>query len=85
MNLEKVMNEFVDDYMKRGVYASREELLNVLEEVKVIVSANKDKTPEEIIDIMFEKNIKELEELRQKYPVPGYTASINVDNINVKL
>lgn len=85
MNLEKVMNDFVDDYMKRGVYASREELLNVLEEVKVIVSANKDKTPEEIIDIMFEKNIKELEELRQKYPVPGYTASINVDNINVKL
>lgn len=58
MNLEKVMNAFVDDYMKRGVYASREELLNVLEEVKAIVSANKDKTPEEIIDIMFEKTLK---------------------------
>ena len=85
MNLEKIMNDFVDDYQKRGVYASREELLNVLEEVKTIVTNNKDKTPEEIIDIMFEKNIRELEEIRQKYPAPGYTASINVDNITVKL
>ena len=85
MNLEKIMNEFVDDYIKRGTYASREELLHVLEDVKDIVNANKDKTPEEIVDIMFEQNIRQLEDIRQKYPAPGYTASINVDNITVKL
>ena len=85
MNLEKLMYDFVDDYIKKGTFASKEELLSVVNEMKDIINNNKDKTPEEIIDIIIKKPLEELEVIRQKYLTPGYANSIKIDNINVKL
>ena len=85
MNLEKLMYDFVDDYIEKGTFASKEELLLVVNEMKDIINNNKDKTPEEIIDIIIRKPLEDLESIRQKYPTPGYTSSIRIDNINVKL
>ena len=45
----------------------------------------KDKSPEEIIDLMTVDIIKDFENTRCKYGNPGYTGSISVSNINVKL
>ena len=30
-------------------------------------------------------NINQLEDIRNKYPIPGYTVGVNVENINVKM
>lgn len=85
MSIEKIMNDFIDEYLKRGTYATREGLLSIISDVKELVLSNKDVTVEELIDFMLEKNISELEDIRRKYPTPGYTVSINVLNYNIKL
>lgn len=85
MNLEKVIYDFVNDYMAKGTYASKEQLFAEADEMKKILENNKDKTPEEIIDVLIREPLKSLEMIRQKYPTPGYTSSIRIDNINVKL
>lgn len=85
MYLEKILNEFVDEYMTRGTYAEKNVIFKLASEMKEILSNNKDRTPEEIISAAIVSNVVQLEDVIKKYGVPGYTASINVDNINVKL
>src|SRR5574344_149583 len=85
MSLDKLVNEFVDEQMVRGTYASREQIEHYTNNMKKIINNNDDVTIEEII----EKTIKDLafllENIRKKYDTPGYTVSINVNNISVKL
>ena len=81
--------EIIEDFIKKiqveGCYAKECEIRQVVEEAMSIIKTNLDKTLEEIIEIMIDENIEELEHIRNKYPIPGYTVSVNVNNIHVKM
>lgn len=83
--MSNLMEEFLIEYLKTEPYASKEDLVSVLSGIEFIIRYNKDKSLEELIDLIIEDNIEDFEMVRKKYGVPGYTASINVGNINVKL
>lgn len=85
MDLGKLIDEFADEYIKNGTYADREAIVFFAKKMADIIKSNKDATPEEIINIIIQDEINLLEDTRKKYGTPGYTASINVDNINIKL
>lgn len=81
----KLLEEFINEVKNDGTYATKEELYDVTKDMISILEKNSDKTPEEIIDILLEDNIKTLENLRENYPTPGYTVGVNVGNIDIKL
>ena len=85
MNLEKIFNDFIIDARKKSIYADRKDIEEVAREALNIINNNKDATPEELVELMIKDNLNHLEDIRRKYPTPGYTVSINVSNINVKL
>ena len=83
--IDKIIDELVTDYMKCTVYAKKEEVIKVLNDTKYILQNNKDKTPEEIIDIIIEDSIKDLNNIMNEYNVPGIMSSLKVDNININI
>lgn len=85
MNLNKIFDQFLVKVMKRGTYATKEEVEFVTHKMLDIIEKNSDKTPEELVEMIIKDNIKQLEEIRNKYPIPGYNVGINVWNINVKI
>lgn len=85
MNYDKIFENFLDQVQKEGTYATREDLAEATKKMLEIVKANKDSTPEELVEAVIEDNIHFLEDMRNNYPVPGYTVGMKVGNINVKL
>lgn len=85
MVYDKILEEFIDEIKEEGTYASKEEVAEVLKEMLNILKENIDATPEELVEKVIVSNIDQLEEIKNKYPVPGYTVGVNVSNINVKL
>ena len=83
--LDNIVEEFLKDYLTREPYATRDVLIEVLSNAELLIRRNKDKSPEEIIELIIKDNIKEFENIRKKYGVPGYTASIKVGNNHVKI
>ena len=93
--LSNLVDGFLLEYLKRNPYLPNEktkdyittksDLIKVLSETEILIRNNKDKSLEEIIDLIIADNIKEFEMVRKKYGVPGYTASIKVGNNSVKL
>ena len=83
--MSRIVEEFLKSYLEREPYATKEELVGVLTEAEMVIKNNPDKSLEEIINLIIEKDIKDYEEIRKRYGVPGYTGSISVGNINVKL
>jgi len=83
--LNNLVEEFLIDYLKREPYAKKEDIVSVLTDVSLLFRKNKDKSQEEIIELLIRDNIQEFEMIRKKYGVPGYTASIKVGNNNIKL
>lgn len=83
--IDKIIDELVTDYMKCTIYAKKEEIIKVLNDTKYILQNNKDKTPEEIIDIIIEDSIKDLNNIMNEYNVPGIMSSLKVDNININI
>jgi len=85
-SLDKIFDKFVDNVIKNGVYANKDDIVNVVYDIKRIIENNKDKTPEEIIEIILNDNIEILKEMmNSNMPIPGFTTGINVSNINVKI
>lgn len=85
-SIEHLFNKFVDNIIKNGLYASKEKIIDVVYNVKNLINNNKDKTPEEIVELIIDDNIKLLYEIiNSDLPIPGFTTGINVANINVKL
>ncbi len=84
MNIEKIFENFLDKVKMRGCFASRDEIEEVTKKMLDIIKSNKDATPEELVEQVIADDIKEMEELKNKYLIPGYTMGINVGNINVK-
>ena len=83
--VSNLVNEFLRYYAKSEPYASEEELINILSEVELLIRKNKDKSLEELINLIIVDNIKDLEDIRKKYGVLGFTSNIKVNGINIKL
>ncbi len=85
MVYNKLFEEFLDNVKNEGTYASKEELREVSLEMLEIIKENKDATPEELVEKIIVDNIKQLQEIKNSYPIPGYTVGVNVGNVKVKL
>ena len=48
---EKIKDKYVNDYMKKGTLASKDEIKNILDDVLKTLSTNKDMTLHEYIGI----------------------------------
>lgn len=85
MEYDRLFEEFIDEIKEEGTYASADEIREATKDTLNIIKDNKDSTPEEIIELIIKDNIELLEAIKNKYPVPGYTVGVSVDNIDVKL
>ncbi len=85
MNLDKLVDNFVEEYKSRGTYATKEQIEVFANKMRSIIENNKDATPEEMIEPMIVDALNLLNDIRRKYDIPGYADTINVDNINVKI
>ena len=84
MMYDKIFEDFLEEIQKE-TYATKDEIALVTKEMLNILKDNLDVTPEELVEKVIVSNIDQLEEIKNKYPVPGYTVGVNVGNINVKL
>ncbi len=88
MNLysKKIAEEFIEETLKKGFYASKEEIAEVLKEMESILTFNKDKNLEEVVDILLDDlNSKVTELINRGYPIPGYNIEINSGLISASL
>ncbi len=84
MNYEKIFMNFISEISLEG-YASVDEIREASKLMLDIIQKKKDATPEEIVEEILDENIKQLQEIQSKYPIPGYTIGMNVGNIDVKI
>ena len=82
---EKILEDFIKEVKEEGTFATAEELREVLTGTIDILKNNPDDTPEEIIDRIIVDNIREIQDIKNSYPIPGFTIGVNVSNINIKL
>ena len=85
MIYDKLFEGFINEVKAEGTYASIDELKKVTKQMLDIIKKYPDDTPEELIEKIIQDNVRQLEEIKDKYPIPGYTVGINVGNINVKM
>ncbi len=85
MNFDRLIDDFITDYLERGTYASITELREVISEVADLIKSNKDKTSEEIIELLINNNINVVDSVRKDYGIPGYVMQMKVGKINLKL
>lgn len=85
MSFDKIVEELANDYLKNGTYATKDEVIKVLQDTKDILIKNKDKTPEEIINIIISGVVNDLNKIVDEYGIPGIASQIKVDNINIFL
>lgn len=85
-SLEKIFDNFIDEVINNKVYANKQTIVKVVYDIKTLIKKNKDNTPVEIVEIILNDNIEILNEMmNSNMPIPGFTTSINVSNINVKI
>lgn len=84
MNLNKIFENFIEKAVKRSPYATKDEIYEITLKMLKIIEKNKDKTPEELVEKVIEDDINNMEMLKDKYLIPGYTIGFNVGNINVE-
>lgn len=82
---ENLLENFIKRIQSEGCYATEREIRAVAEDAISIIRKNSDATPEEIIESMIEDNLNELKEIMDQYPIPGYTVSVNVNDMHVKM
>lgn len=84
MNLNKIFENFIEKTTARSPYSKKEDIKEITLKMLDIIEQNKDKTPEELVEKVIEDDINNMEILKDKYLIPGYTIGINVGNINVE-
>ncbi len=85
MNFEKVIDEFIKEYLPQCPHGSREEIVKVLEDTVDILYRHKDATPEELVAIMIQDCTDDLTRILVEYPTPGIVSSLKVDNIQANI
>lgn len=83
--MTNIVNEFLAYYMQKEPYASPQEITDILAQVELLVRKNKDKSLEELIDLIINDNINLFHMIQKKYGIPGYTIGIKVAGMNIKL
>lgn len=85
MNYDRIFESFLESIQKRGTYATIEEIREATQDMLKIIKENKDSTPEEMVDLAIKDISDDILNIKENYPIPGYTIGIHVGNINVKL
>ncbi len=83
MNFNKIAEKFAVDAVKQGSYASKEEILQVINEVEPVLKDNKDKSLEEIVYALLPGLLNQTKEVMNSNPIPGYVMQNNTGIINV--
>lgn len=81
----KLCEEFIDEYMKKGTYANRQEIEEIVNPVIDLIKKNQDKSPEEIVSLIVDDDIKLINKVLDETCTPGATIGISAGDINVKL
>lgn len=84
-SLWKLLEEFVAEVKEEGTYATEEELKTVVSKMADLICNNSDGTPEGWINLLIQDNVKQLEDIRKQYSIPGYTVGVNIGKIDVKM
>src|SRR5690554_1736432 len=88
MNLysKKIEEEFVEEILKNGFYANKDEIIESLKEMETILNSNKDRSLEEIVSVLLNDIYNKIKGLvKEGYPIPGYNIEINSGLINANL
>lgn len=80
---DKLAEKFVDDVLKQGSYATKEELLDVINGMEQVLKENKDKSLEEIVCALLPDLLTQTKEIMDNYPIPGYVVQNSSGLINV--
>ena len=81
MNIYK---EFIEEFLRKGSSATKEELKFILYELETILKKSKDKTPREIITILVNDVNNLVNDIINKYPIPGYYIDISSNLFSIK-
>jgi CubicO group peptidase (beta-lactamase class C family) len=91
----KTKEEFIKEILKEGTYATREELIEVLNELDFVAEEIKDKSDDEIVDIVVKQSFENVfKQYRDEvsshinnsgFFIPGFTTGVRVNNINIKV
>lgn len=85
VNLDKIMNDFVDEYLEKEPLASKKDIKEVVLEVNELLKENKDATPEEIINLIISDVVAKANEKYDKYPMNGYALGLKTNNTNINI
>ena len=79
-----IYENFIEEFLNNGSNATKEELREVLYELKLVMQNNKDKTINEIIEILTTDVNNLANKIINEYPIPGYYIDISSDSFNIK-
>ncbi len=85
MNFQKIINEFVEEYLTVNHHGSREEIVKVLDDTVSIIRSHKDASVSELVELMIQDCSDDLTKILEEYPTPGIASSLKVDNIQVDI
>lgn len=83
MNLNKIMNDFVEEYLEKEPNASKEEITELVLDVNKILKENKDATAEELINLIISDVVNKANEKTEKYPIEDYALGIRTERTNI--
>ena len=83
MNLNKIMNDFVEEYLEKEPNASKEEITELVLDVNKILKENKDATAEELINLIISDLVNKANEKTEKYPIEDYALGIRTERTNI--
>lgn len=83
MNLNKIMNDFIEEYLGKEPLASKEDITELVLEVNKMLQENKDATPEEIINLIISDVINKANEKTENYPIEDYALGLKTNHTNI--
>ena len=83
--LEKIIDNFVEEYIERSQHALKEEIKDVLKDMECLLKEKKDASLEEIVEAILDDCVRDLNGILQNYSMPGIVSGLNVGNIHVNL
>ncbi len=82
---KKLEKDFINEFLEKNPNISREELIEIFKDFKVVLDNSKDKTLKEILSILVEDINLKVKDLMEKYPIPGYNIEVDSGMFGVKL
>ena len=83
MNMNKIMDDFVSEYLKGNPLASKDEIMKLVLDVNKILENNKDATPEEIINLIISDIVNKVESKKEGHLFNDYAVGLRTKKTNV--